>query len=117
MKYNNTFNDYVIILQPLILYFNILKYHDYINEHNNITATVTILISNTDYIHKVNKLTERAKLLDSGGLIHQASGSTCSKQNCSFVVKNKTSIVFLLNILLSFKQLICTLKVLFYYSF
>ena len=89
VKYNNTFNDYVIILQPLILYFNILKYHDHINEHNNITATVTILISNTDYIHKANKLTEMVKLLDSGGLVHQASGSTCSKQNCSFNCRQK----------------------------
>ena len=85
---------------------------------NTTTATVTILISNKDYIHKVNKLTERVKLLDSGGLVHPASGSTCSKQNFFFiVVKNKTSFVFLLNKLLCFKQVICTLKVLFYYSF
>ena len=56
---------------------------------NATTATVTILISNKDYIHKVNKLTERAKLLDSGGLVHQASGSTCSRQNCSFSCRQK----------------------------
>ena len=56
---------------------------------NTTTATVTILISNKDCIHKVNKLTERVKLLDNGGLVHQASGSTCSKQNCSFYCRQK----------------------------